>query len=190
MNPNNIEQYRKIAKLSQKELAERLGVGLGTIQRYEQGLILPSLIQLTGIANVLGVPVELLFVIGENETMGAVIRRYRRSRGLTQEDLAERIGVQRPLISKYENDSIEPSLKRLRRIADVLEVPVGLLVNVKATASEKPERQERLVDLDWLIEQEESEYRRVQNQTENVWLRLLNEAVHLRFQQTLSDIST
>lgn len=120
------------------------------------------------------------------------IRRYRQSKGLTQGELAERIGVQRSVISKYENGSVEPSLKQMRRIADVLEVPMGLLIGEEATGSEAPtgtEGQERLVDLDWLLEQEQAEYLRVQGE-ENLWIRLLNEAVHQRIQRILSEIPT
>lgn len=182
------------------------------------------------------------------------IRQIRKEKGLTQEELARRIGVKRSVISKYENGSVEPSLKQLKKIADALEVPMGILIadsvgNEKGatktiTFTDKELRlllaaindainihdaninrksycgvssimnrtdsrwimtelaslherintapydaadRGRLVSADWLSEEEMAEYLRVQ-EAENVWIKLLNEAVHQRVQRILSEI--
>lgn len=47
---------------------------------------------------------------------------------MTQEELAQKIGVKRAVISKYESGSIEPSLTQLQKIADALEVPLANLL--------------------------------------------------------------
>jgi transcriptional regulator with XRE-family HTH domain len=56
------------------------------------------------------------------------IRQIRKEKGMTQEELAKKVGVKRAVISKYESGSIEPSLTQLQKIADALEVPFGNLV--------------------------------------------------------------
>lgn len=55
--------------------------------------------------------------------LGDRIKRARKKIGLTQEDIANKIGVKRSVISKYENGLIEPSISQLKKIADALDVP-------------------------------------------------------------------
>lgn len=58
------------------------------------------------------------------ELLGANIYYYRRKRKLTQEQLAERTGIEPNHISNIELAKIGVSLDVLFRIADVLEIPV------------------------------------------------------------------
>ena len=62
-------------------------------------------------------------------TMGEKIRRLRKEKGMTQEDLGNEVGIQKAAINKYET-GIVVNLKRgrLERIAKVLGVnPVWLM---------------------------------------------------------------
>lgn len=59
--------------------------------------------------------------------IGKLIKITRKRRGLSQAQLAEKIGVQRPVISKYETGLIEPSLSQLRKIAEALHVSMEVL---------------------------------------------------------------
>ncbi len=52
----------------------------------------------------------------------------RKKAGITQQQLADSIGVQRAVISKYENGTIEPSITQICKIADVLGVSVSYLL--------------------------------------------------------------
>lgn len=54
--------------------------------------------------------------------VGKRIKALRKTRGLTQEQLAERLGVQRATISNYEIGRRSPHLKELEKIASVLGV--------------------------------------------------------------------
>lgn len=78
------------------------------------------------------------------------LRDLRLRKGLTQEELARRIGKTPSYISHLENKKYFPSLKALRRIAEVLEVPAETLVaffisndETKAAESRQEEEEER-----------------------------------------------
>jgi len=55
------------------------------------------------------------------------VRYYRRSADLTQEELAEKIGVHRQTIISIEKQKYEPSIGVVLRIASVLNQPVESL---------------------------------------------------------------
>ena len=55
-------------------------------------------------------------------TIGENIRSYRTAAGISQEQLAERIGKTRSAVSYYESGRITPRMYVIERIADVLGV--------------------------------------------------------------------
>lgn len=59
---------------------------------------------------------------------GKKIRQLRISRGLTQKQLAREVGCTDSHITQIERGQVNPSLKRLRMIAGVLQVPVAKLL--------------------------------------------------------------
>ena len=61
--------------------------------------------------------------------LGAKIRRFRKDLGLSQETLAERVGVSPVYICMIENGKRTMSLALLDRIANELETTVGDMVN-------------------------------------------------------------
>ncbi len=62
-------------------------------------------------------------------TLGLNIAYYRKLRGLTQEQLAEKAGIERSRVSKTEIAWVGTSLDMIYRIADALEVePYKLLM--------------------------------------------------------------
>ncbi|MFI5880779.1 helix-turn-helix domain-containing protein [Streptomyces sp. NPDC051554] len=61
--------------------------------------------------------------------VGERIRTVRLHRELTQEQLANAIGIDRRSIHRYETARRDPSLSMLVRIADALNVPLWLLVS-------------------------------------------------------------
>lgn len=61
------------------------------------------------------------------------IRRARKSKGITQEDLAKVLGVNRATISKYESGAITPSIGQLCNIAVALQTDVGQIMGEEFT---------------------------------------------------------
>ena len=61
--------------------------------------------------------------------MPAIIKRYRNQAGLSQQQLADSVGVSKGFISALEGGRSVPNLDMLVQIADALDVPAGMLVN-------------------------------------------------------------
>lgn len=56
-----------------------------------------------------------------------VLTRTRKARGLSQEELAARLGVSRQAVSKWETGDAQPDLARLVALADALEISLDVL---------------------------------------------------------------
>jgi transcriptional regulator with XRE-family HTH domain len=67
------------------------------------------------------------------DTLGTRIARLRRDKGLTQVELAERLGVTQPAVSDYENDDIRLSADVVVQIAGILGVSTDELLGLKET---------------------------------------------------------
>ncbi len=65
------------------------------------------------------------------ETLGKRIAMLRKEKGLTQEQLAEKVGVSAQAVSKWENDASCPDITLLPLLADILGVTVDELLGVK-----------------------------------------------------------
>ena len=59
--------------------------------------------------------------------LGQNIRKQRELAGLTQEQLADKLGYDRSTVAKWENGSKEPLAITVKNIADVLEVGIEIL---------------------------------------------------------------
>jgi HTH-type transcriptional regulator, competence development regulator len=60
----------------------------------------------------------------DEPSFGSRVKQLRKARGLTQRELAERVGLDFSYVSKIENDRLEhtPSVRALVRLADALQV--------------------------------------------------------------------
>ena len=65
------------------------------------------------------------------ETLGKRIAMLRKEKGLTQEQLAEKVGVSAQAVSKWENDVSCPDITLLPLLGDILGVTVDELLGVK-----------------------------------------------------------
>ena len=67
--------------------------------------------------------------MGKKEELGLRIRTMRKSRQMTQEDLARAIGQSTSSITMYETGRREPDLETMEALADVFNVPLISLVS-------------------------------------------------------------
>ena len=139
----NIKAARKAAGLTQKQLAEILGLATGTVQQYERGVREPRFEQLKAIANALNIDLMLLF--GGGEIMEKVrlpifSERFAQLRGeRTQGEFADYLGISRPTVSFYENGTRLPDAFVLQQISEKCQVSSDWLLgisDVKSTDSD------------------------------------------------------
>lgn len=67
----------------------------------------------------------------EEKTIGTVIRKYRKERGLTQKQLGALCGISEQNIGNYERGVRKPKIETLLKISKALEVPVNSFVDLK-----------------------------------------------------------
>ena len=70
--------------------------------------------------------------------IGSVIRKYRKECGLTQEEMAKRLGVTTPAVNKWENGNTNPDIELLAPIARLLHISLDTLLSF----------QEKLTDME------------------------------------------
>lgn len=63
------------------------------------------------------------------QTLGERIRAVRQARGMTQEFVAESLGVSRQAVSKWESGASDPSTSNLLALAKLLDIPAETLLN-------------------------------------------------------------
>lgn len=64
-------------------------------------------------------------------TFGTRLRRARKSKRLTQNDVADHLGIDFTTVSKYENDKSQPDNETLRELAVLYEVSIDWLLTGK-----------------------------------------------------------
>lgn len=62
------------------------------------------------------------------EQFGTNLRRIRRKRGFTQEELAHRVGMDVSYLSELENGKKEPCLRKIKELSQALDVTLSQLI--------------------------------------------------------------
>ena len=78
-------------------------------------------------------------------TLGEQIRRARENKNLSQEDLAEQLGVSRQAVSKWENDTSVPQGINRELLSKLLELELELGTSVNRMEEEKPVGKSKVV---------------------------------------------
>ncbi len=93
------------------------------------------------------------------------IKNLRKEKGMSQEELAEKLNVVRQTVSKWEQNLSVPDSEMLIKIADVFEVSVSSLlgetVETKDTKSELAEISQKLENLNAMMAERNSRTRRI-----------------------------
>lgn len=74
---------------------------------------------------------------------GKKVKEIRKSKGLSQRELGEKMGITQQTIAQYERAIEQPKLTTVRKLAEALEVPIGELVTDWASFSHEE------IAMDW-----------------------------------------
>ena len=72
----------------------------------------------------------------KKKTLGMMISSLRKEKGMTQLELAEKMGVTDKAVSKWERDLSFPDINSIPKLAEVFEVSVDELMQVKTETKE------------------------------------------------------
>ena len=67
-----------------------------------------------------------------NKSMGEIISTLRREKGMTQKDIADKLGITDKAVSKWERDIAFPDTATIPKLAEILEINVEELMQAKA----------------------------------------------------------
>lgn len=73
-------------------------------------------------------------------TFGARLKNYRKSLHISQESLAEKVGVSRQAVTKWESDQSLPSSENLITLAGIFNVSLDQLVNGEESGQKEPNK--------------------------------------------------
>ncbi len=66
------------------------------------------------------------------KSMGEIISTLRREKGMTQKDIADKLGITDKAVSKWERDIAFPDTATVPKLAEILEINVEELMQAKA----------------------------------------------------------
>ena len=72
----------------------------------------------------------------KKQTLGMMISTLRKEKGMTQLELAEKMGVTDKAVSKWERDLSFPDINSIPKLAEIFEVSVDELMQVKSETKE------------------------------------------------------
>ena len=76
----------------------------------------------------------------KERTFGTMIAAMRKERGMTQLELAEKMGVTDKAVSKWERDLSFPDVNSLPRLAEIFNVTVDEMMQVKVNTKEDADK--------------------------------------------------
>lgn len=89
--------------------------------------------------------IAIIMKRGLNNEFRRKFKNVRKQRGVTQEELAEILGVSRQAISKWESDSGYPETEKLLVISKTLNISIDYLLNDVTVMKEKEKTEEKSV---------------------------------------------
>ena len=126
---SKLKALRKKAGLTQEELAEAIGVHSVTVSQWESDTYLPKTQNIKALAKALDVPENDLLNDSFAPPFGATLKALRKKAGLSQTQLAEKIGVSLLTLFRWEKGERQPRVDEIKALAKALGVPENDLLN-------------------------------------------------------------
>ena len=142
INGSKIREIREERGMSLAELAAKSKVSVSFLSEIETGRKSPSLRTIEKIINVLNISKSIF--LSENMIqgieLGERVRLIRNEKNLTLSKIAERTGYSISYMSDIETGKVLPSIEAVKKLADVLDVPVTTIVDSNLTFGQKLKR--------------------------------------------------
>lgn len=140
-----LKMLRKKEGFTQQEVADFFGIQQASYQKWESGNRKPSYENLSLLACIFDVSIDYLlsdYLEISKETFlklkkekeeekkklfSVRLKELRLQHGISQEELAEQIGIKRNSYSDWENGKCKPSYEKLEKIADFFEISLDWL---------------------------------------------------------------
>ncbi|MBR2046369.1 MAG: helix-turn-helix transcriptional regulator [Agathobacter sp.] len=81
------------------------------------------------------------------KTLGMMIAELRKEKGMTQLELAEKMGVTDKAVSKWERDLSCPDINSLPNLAEILDVTVDELMQIKREAENTKQSPKEIIQI-------------------------------------------
>lgn len=119
-----INHIRLSLGLTQEAFGETLGeTPKSTVSTWENGNNLPNKERLKNIAALGGISVSyLLYGVEDDSSFGERIKSRRKDLDLSKKDLGKQVGVDKQVISQFEDGELEPSIENIAALAKALNV--------------------------------------------------------------------
>ena len=82
----------------------------------------------------------------KNKTIGEIISELRKEKGMTQNDLAEKMNVTDKAVSKWERNLSCPDVNSIPKLAEILEISVEELLNAQKRENESNGKIDEIVN--------------------------------------------
>lgn len=134
----NIRNLRESHGMSQAEFGAIAGVSDKAVSTWEKGIKTPRMGAIQKLADYFGI--RKSDIIEDNsDLLGTRIKRMRILREMTQEELAEKIGVQKSAIAKYESGRVvNLKWETLQALASALGVSPAWLFGMEEAQPQHP----------------------------------------------------
>lgn len=138
-----LKELRKASGLTQEGLASALGLPMQTIRNYENGLREPNCKAMVALERYFGVSgsylrgeenepdEDALPASAEPGRFPQILKALRKARGLTQDDLAQELGLTRKSVINYENGQREPNARAIVALEQYFGVTAAALLGLE-----------------------------------------------------------
>lgn len=107
---------------------------------------------------------------------GDNIKRYRKKKKYTQEELGKKINVTKSYVSKVESEKTTPSLEMLLKISEVLEVDISDLLGGRQEAPNELKE----AGAEWIILGEELEKEGITAEQVKLWAEIVKKSSQIK----------
>ena len=129
---DRIQNLRRRNGFTQKKLGEIIGGNEKSFQSYEYGKARPTIEQFILLANLLDTSIEYIVNGNHNDNQYELeampfhkcLTELRKNHKMTQKEVAMYLEIDEAAYQRYEYGKNEPRLKRVKKLADLFQVPI------------------------------------------------------------------